>query len=111
MSTRVRMRVPHDATTLIGPTGDQVTVKTDEAGPYADMLEDDACLILFSGLPASVPWRESNLSLVQMLKPPPRTPAVRVADLERAADMAKPINPFDRASIARDALAIWRGRR
>ncbi len=105
--TRVRVRIPSDCTTLIGPSGDQITVMVDGVGRYADMLESDAQLILFSGLPASVPWREANMTLIETMTPLPRTPIVRVADLQAA----RPINPFDKAAIAADALASWRGRR
>lgn len=108
MRNRVRVRMPFDTTVIIGPSGDQVTVTADEDGRHALMLESDIAQIIFSGLPASIPWREHNPGLVERLKPPSRTPAVRVTDLERAADMARPIDPFDRASIARDALAAWR---
>lgn len=111
MNKRVRVRMPHAASTMIGPSGDIATVMVDEAGTYVDMLEDDARLILFSGLPASVPWRELNQGLVETLKPPVRTPAIRVVDLQHAADMARPTNPFDRAAIARDTLARWRSGR
>lgn len=110
MNNRIRVRVPHAASVLTFPSGDMVTVKLDEAGCYADVLEDDLRSFLFSGSETSVPWREANATLIDVLKPPPRISAVRVVDLQRAADMNKPINPFDRASIARDALARWRGR-
>ncbi len=109
MSNRVRVRVPHETSVLTFPSGDTVTVKVDEAGAYADVLEDDACLLLFSGLPQSIAWRERNQDLVDRLKPPPRIRAMRVVDLERAADMAKPVNPFDRAAIARQTLAACKG--
>jgi hypothetical protein len=108
MSDRIRARVPGDATQFVGPSGDQVMI---EEGRWANLLADDVRLILFSGLPASLPWRELNPTLIETLKPPQRTPAMRVVDLQRAADMAKPTNLFDRASIARDALAVWRGGR
>jgi hypothetical protein len=108
MSDRVRVRVPGDATQFVGPSGDQVMI---EEGRWANVLADDVRLILFSGLPASLPWRELNPTLIETLKPPQRTPAIRVADLEHAANMSRPTNPFDRAAIARDALAIWRGGR
>jgi hypothetical protein len=111
MSDRVRLRIPIDATNLITPSGDQVVVKIDEAGRYADVIQDDARQILFNGLPASVPWREANPLLIETLKPPPRVNAVRVVDLQHAADMARPINPFDRAAIARQTLAMLRGDR
>lgn len=109
MKKRVRVRIPHAASTMIGPSGDIATVMVDEAGAhYVDMLEDDARLILFSGLPASVPWRELNQGLVETLKPPVRTPVIRVSDLQYAADMARPINIFDRGAIVRQTLAMWR---
>ena len=111
MIKRVRVRVPHDASMLTFPSGDNVMVNVDEGGAHADIQEEDVRLILFSGLPASVPWRELNPALVETLKPPTRTPALRVIDLEHAANMSRPTNPFDRAAVARDALAAWRGGR
>ena len=107
-SDQVRARVPGDATQFVGPSGDQVMI---EEGRWANLLADDVRLILFSGLSDSLQWRELNPALVETLKPSLRTPAMRVADLEHAANMSRPTNPFDRAAIARDALAIWRGGR
>jgi hypothetical protein len=100
-SARIRIKVPGNATTFIGPTGDQVAI---EEGRWANLLTDDVRMIIFSGLPQSLEWRELNPDLVDTMTPPPRVPIVRVADIPAA----RPIDPFDKAAIAADALAAWR---
>jgi hypothetical protein len=107
-SDRVRVRVPGEATLFIGPSGDMVMI---EEGRWANLLADDVRLVLFSGLPDSLHWREINAELIQTLKRPTATPAVSVADLQHAADMARPIDPFNKAAIARQTLAAWRSGR
>ena len=109
MSKRVKVRVPGEASLLQFPSGDQVIVNVDSAGRLADILEDDARLIMFSGLPDSIAWRELNPGLVETLKPLQRKPAVRLVDLERAANDAQSISPFDKVSIARTTLSFLRG--
>ena len=109
MSARVRVRVPGDATTLIGPSGDVVIVKVDEAGRWAEMLADDARLIINSGLADCIPWRELNPTLIEALGPLPRQrPGHRIVDLQAVSDAAQPINPFDKAGIARQSLSMLR---
>lgn len=103
---RVRMAVPIDTSMLINPSGDQCVVSIDDAGQrYADVLRDDACLMLFSGLPACVPWRECNPNLVATLTPLPKAQAARVIDLQKAIAASRPIDPFDKMGIVRAALA------
>lgn len=109
--TRIRVRVPPSVGSLLtfGDSGDQANVMTDAAGRYADILEDDARLILFSGLPASVAWRELNPGLSDMLGRPQRQyPGHRIVDLQQqAVEQARP-NPFDKVSIVRQSLAMFR---
>ena len=110
---RVRVRVPGDATTLISASGDQVNVLVDDEGRYrfADMLEEDVQKILFSGLAESLPWRELNPSLINTLgRPSPTHPGYRISDLQQQAIDSQPLNPFDKASIVRQALGMGRVR-
>jgi hypothetical protein len=111
---RVRVRVPIESTTIIAASGDVVEVVVDENGQrWAEMLPDDARLMLNSGLPESLPWRDANPHLVSMLGPVPKQqPGVPWAHLQQFAEDARPIHWSDRGRIASQAIeALRRARR
>lgn len=105
--TRVRVQVPNDSSTIITASGEVVNTTVDETGQrWAKLLADDARVILHSGLPSSVPWRELNPALtggaLGPISPQPR--GIRVTDWLQAAEDARPRRWDDRGGMALDAL-------
>jgi hypothetical protein len=107
MKQRILVRVPDESTTIIGASGDTITVTVDGAGQrWADMRPDDARLLLCSGLADSIPWRELNPQLVAAFgSPPKQSPGVAWSHLQQWADQARPVHWSEKGRIANQALA------
>lgn len=105
-NNRVRLRVPLDSSTIVAASGDVVMVTLEAGERWAELLLDDARLLLNSGLPDNLPWRELNPHLVNMLGPIPKEhPGIPWSQVRQPAEDARPTHWSDKGRIANQAIA------
>ncbi len=68
------------------------------------MKASDARMLVGGTSPSNLPWRKANPELAAAIGKQVHEPAVRVADILRAAREAAPRHPFDKGGIAKDTL-------
>jgi hypothetical protein len=102
----VRVQIPGESTDLITVSGEHLKVQIDEAGQrWVNMDEADAAVLINSGLPDSVAWRESNPHLVGSAAPQQQR-GMRWSDILDAAENARPRHPLDKGGISADTLRL-----
>jgi hypothetical protein len=105
---KVSIQVPGDSTHLITASGEQISIRLDEAGKrWADIDAEDARSILNSGTADCVPWRELNPGLVGILPSAPPPPCgIRWVDLIQAAEDARQRSTFDKVGVTRETFRM-----
>jgi hypothetical protein len=108
MSERVQVHVPGEATLLTTPTGDVQSVALDEDGRrFVMMRVEDARMIINSGAPSCLAWRELNPDLIEALGPvPPPAPGINIARYQAAERAAmKPQSIQELTAALRGSVA------
>jgi hypothetical protein len=119
VSTKER---PANGVCVLLPVGNETSIVTTANGePYLVEIEngrrviylprDDARMLLNSGLPESLAWREANMQLADWLgRPPQESPGINVGRLQHATwEATRPRTIMEDVAALRSAvLGGWR---
>jgi hypothetical protein len=103
--------VPGEATMVITPDGREHPTQVDENGRrYVEIKTDFARVMLNSGLPCSLAWKEANAALAERLGPMPKfAPGIAIGRLQHAAlEASRPRMILEDLAEMRAELHGWR---
>jgi hypothetical protein len=102
----VTVTVPNEYSVIETPDGHSHIVAVDTDGRRTVTISaEHARVMLNSGLPCSIPWKQANAELAERLGPLPKPePGLHIASYLRAQAAIAPRSVSDRGGAAREVL-------